>query len=69
MVKPAYTAKKKVIQGIALSRTGILLSSASQIKPAIKDPAAGLGKPWKNFLSTTPVLTLKRARRKAAPAQ
>ena len=60
---------KAVIQGIAVSRTGILLSSASQIKPAIREPAAGLGKPWKNFLSTTPVFTLKRAKRKAAPAQ
>ena len=44
-------------------------SVISQMKPATRAAAAGEGKPWKYRLSTTPVLTLKRARRSAAQAQ
>ena len=45
------------------------MSLATQIRPITKAAAAGLGRPWKKRLSTTAMLVLKRARRKAAPEQ
>ena len=39
------------------------------MKPVTSAAAAGLGRPWKKRLSTTPMLVLKRARRSAAHAQ
>ena len=44
-------------------------SSISQMKPITSAAAAGLGRPWKKRLSTTPMLVLKRARRSAAQEQ
>jgi len=44
-------------------------SFTSQMKPATSAAAAGDGSPWNQRLSTTPVLTLKRASRSAAQAQ
>ena len=41
----------------------------SQMNPATSAAAAGDGSPWNQRLSTTPVLTLKRASRSAAQAQ
>ena len=68
-MSPVYTVRPNATQGMTLSRTGILLSIASQTKPAISAAAAGLGRPWKKRLSTTPMFELKRASRNAAPAQ
>ena len=39
------------------------------MKPITIAAAAGLGRPWKNRLSTTVRLVLKRASRNAAEAQ
>ncbi|CFW32769.1 Uncharacterised protein [Bordetella pertussis] len=65
---PAYIVRTKATQAMMLSWMGSLLSMASQTKPATSAAAAGLGSPWKKRLSTTAMLVLKRARRKAAPA-
>ena len=40
--------------------------SITQMKPITSAAAAGLGRPWKKRLSTTPMLVLKRASRSAA---
>ena len=44
-------------------------SFMNQMKPITIAAAAGLGRPWKKRLSTTPMLVLKRARRSAAQEQ
>ena len=45
------------------------MSFINQIKPITRAAAAGDGSPWKYRLSTTAVLTLNRAKRKAAQEQ
>lgn len=47
----------------------ILKSIITQTSPAIRAAAAGLGKPWKNRLSTVAIFVLKRARRNAVQVQ
>ncbi|MNT55933.1 hypothetical protein D3C72_1932070 [compost metagenome] len=66
---PAYSVMPNATHGIHSSLTGSLLSITSQTKPATNAAAAGLGKPWKKRLSTTPMLALKRASRSAAQVQ
>ena len=44
-------------------------SFINQMKPMTIAAQAGLGRPWKKRLSTTPMLVLKRARRSAAHEQ
>jgi hypothetical protein len=39
------------------------------MNPITSAAAAGLGRPWKKRLSTTPMLVLKRARRSAVHEQ
>jgi hypothetical protein len=55
--------------GQAMELGEISASVMMEMKPMTKAAAAGDGSPWKNLLSTTAVLTLNRAKRKAAQAQ
>ena len=67
MVSPENSATTNMGQAMELGE--ISASVMMEMKPMTKAAAAGEGKPWKNRLSTTAVLTLKRAKRKAAQAQ
>src|SRR5215831_12197308 len=69
MVIPAKIVRRAASHGNPNALTGILLSLASQTKPATSAAAAGLGRPWKKRLSTTWMFVLNRASLKAAATQ
>src|SRR3954467_5465227 len=70
MVMPAKTATAQASAVIQNESSGSKPKSVStQTRPTITAAPEGLGKPWKQRLSTTEMLALKRARRIPVPAQ